>query len=178
MKQTFVPFFLKVSDVARVPGGSFKRGAIRNVTFENITATDCYSPIRRGERPSVLWGKPGSPIENITFMRVRVTTKGGHAAAEAALNPADNDERFPQDVGALPAYGWYVRHARNVRFVECQFGFEQNDVRSSVVVDDGEKIAFEGCELQQGTGRDPVVAVRSGPAVTIVPRAPAPGGKP
>ena len=58
---------MKVSDVARVPAGSYKRGAIRNVTFENITATDCYSYIRNREMPCVIWGKPASPIQDIEF---------------------------------------------------------------------------------------------------------------
>jgi hypothetical protein len=37
---------MKVSDVARVPEGTYKRDAIRNVTFDNVTATDCFSSIK------------------------------------------------------------------------------------------------------------------------------------
>jgi len=45
-----------------------------------VVASACASD----EMPSVIWGKPGSPIENIEFQNVRLTAKGGHAAAEAA----------------------------------------------------------------------------------------------
>ena len=150
MEKTFVPIFIKVSDVARVPEGTYKRGAIRNITFENITATDCFSYFKNREMPCVIWGKPGSPIENVELKNVRITAKGGHPALEALLTPEENDERFPRQVGGIPAYAWYLRHVRNVRFLNCRFGFEKNDDRPAIVVDDGENVAFEQCDLQKG----------------------------
>jgi len=150
MEKTFVPIFMKVSDVARVPEGTYKRGAIRNVTFENITATDCFSYFKNREMPSVIWGKPGSPIENIELRNVRITAKGGHPASEASLNPAENDERFPRRVGDIPAYVWYLRHVRNVRFLNCRFEFEKNDDRPALLVDDVENVTFEQCDFQKG----------------------------
>ena len=151
MEKTFAPIFIKVSDVARVPEGTYKRGVIRNVTFENITATDCFSYFKNREMPCVIWGKPGSPIENVELKNVRITAKGGHPALEALLAPEENDERFPRQVGDIPAYAWYLRHVRNVRFVNCRFGFEKNDDRPALLVDDGENVAFEQCDLQKGT---------------------------
>ncbi len=100
--------------------------------------------------PSVIWGKPHSPIENIEFKNVRITTKGGHPASEGSLDPAENDERFPRRVGAIGAYACYLRHVRDVRFLNCRFGFEKNDDRPALIVDDGENIAFEQCDLQKG----------------------------
>jgi hypothetical protein len=150
MEKTFVPIFMKVSDVARVPEGAYKRGAIRNITFENITATDCFSYFKNREMPCVIWGKPGSPIENIKLKNVQITAKGGHPALEASLDPEENDERVPRRVGAIPAYAWYLRHVRNIRFFNCRFGFEKNDDRPALVVDDGENVAFEQCDLKKG----------------------------
>ncbi|MHC4750639.1 MAG: glycosyl hydrolase family 28 protein [Planctomycetota bacterium] len=150
MKKTFVPIFIKISDVARVPEGTYKRGTIRNVTFENITATDCFSYFKNREMPSIIWGKPGTPIENIEFKNVKITVKGSHPASEASLNPAENNERLPRHVGAIPSYTWYLRHVRDIRFIDCQFGFEQNDDRPALVIDDGKNVAFEQCNFQKG----------------------------
>ncbi|MHC4727518.1 MAG: glycoside hydrolase family 28 protein, partial [Planctomycetota bacterium] len=150
MEKTFAPIFIKVSDVARVPKGTYKRGAIRNVTFENITATDCFSYFKNREMPCIIWGKPGSPIENIEFKNVRIIAKGGHPALEASLDPEENNERFPRHVGAIPAFAWYLRHVRNVRFLNCRLGFEKNDDRPALVVDDGKNVAFEHCNFQKG----------------------------
>ncbi|MCF7974117.1 MAG: right-handed parallel beta-helix repeat-containing protein [Phycisphaerae bacterium] len=154
MAQTFAPIFIKLSDVARVPEGSYKRGAIRNITFENITATDCYAYFKNREMPSVIWGKPGSPIQEVSFKNVRITARGGHSAVEASLDPKDNDEHFPRKVGDLPAYAWYLRHVENIRFLDCHFDFEQTDGRSPVVVDDGKQVIFENGDLKKGSGPD------------------------
>lgn len=150
MEKTFVPIFIKVSDVARVPEGTYKRGAIRNITFENVTATDCISYFKNREMPCVIWGKPGSPIENIKFKNVQITVKGGHAASEVPPDPEENDERFPRRVGGIPAYALYLRHIRNIHFLDCRFGFEKNDDRPALVINDGDNVVFELCDLQKG----------------------------
>jgi len=168
MEKAFVPFFLKVSDVGRVPAGSYRRGSIRNVSFENITVTDCFSLTRKGEMPSMIWGKPGSPIENITFKNVRITAKGGHPVTEAALNPEENDARFPQDIAAIPAYAWYLRHVNKVHFVGCEFGFEKIDGRPALVIDDGKDVRLEACTLQQGSTALKQVDSRNASDVSII----------
>jgi len=100
--------------------------------------------------PCIIWGKLGSPIEDIELKDIRITAKGGHPALEALLKPEENDERFPRHVGAIPAYAWYLRHIRNVRFLNCRFEFEKNDGRPALVIDDGENVTFEQCDFQKG----------------------------
>jgi len=158
MEKTSVPIFIKISDVARVPKGTYKRGAIRNISLENITATDCFSYFKDRDMPSVIWGKPGSPIENISFNNVRITAKGGHRGSEASFNPEENDERFPRKVGAIPAYACYLRHVKNASFMDCSFTFEKEDGRSAVVVDDVDKIMFENCDIKKGADCDTRIA--------------------
>ena len=160
MEKTCVPIFMKVSDVARVPENTYRRGAIRNVAFENITATDCFSTFKNREMPSVMWGKPGSPIENVSFKNVRITARGGHAASEALANPEENDERFPRKIGAIPAYAFYLRHVKDVSFSGCCFGFEHEDGRFGLVVDNGETVVFETCDIAKGPDCDTRVAFR------------------
>ncbi|MHC4692925.1 MAG: glycoside hydrolase family 28 protein, partial [Planctomycetota bacterium] len=168
MEKTFTPIFIKISDVARVPKGTYKRGAIRNITFENVTASDCFSYFKNRQMPSVIWGKPGSPVENIKFKNVRITEKGGHPASEGTLEPAENDERFPRKVGAIPAYAWYLRHVKNIRFLNCHFGYEKNDDRPAMVVDDGINVTLDECYLQEGSNCDSRVVTRNGAEIIHV----------
>ncbi|MFC1764554.1 glycosyl hydrolase family 28-related protein [Planctomycetota bacterium] len=170
MEKTFVPVFIKLSDVARVPSGTYRRGTIRDITFENISARDCYSYFKDREMPCVIWGKPESPIENIEFKNVQMTVKGGHPASEASLNPEENDERFPRKVGGLPAYAWYMRHVKDIHFLDCEFGFERKDGRPGVVVDDGENVSLERCSLQKGGDADSLIVSRNGPEVMFKPK--------
>jgi len=161
MEKTFAPIFIKVSDVARVPQGSYQRGSIRNISFENITATDCYSYFKSREMPSLIWGKPGSRIENITFRNVSITAKGGHPSVEAGVQPEENNERFPRHVGTIPAYAWYLRHVKNVRFADCTFPFEIADGRPAFVIDDADGILIENTLLAIGSECSSRIAIRS-----------------
>lgn len=151
MEKTFVPIFIKLSDVARVPDGTYKRGSIRNITFEDITATDCYSYFRDGELPSVVWGKPDSPIENIHFKNISITVKGGHPVEEAKIAPAENDERFPADIGNLPAHAWYIRHVKNLSFSGCEFPVEKSDGRPAIIIHNANGVLFDNTTLPSGS---------------------------
>jgi alpha-glucuronidase len=168
MEQTYLPIFIKISDVARVPKGTYQRGAIRDIVFENITAKDGRSPTRDSDSPSIIWGKPESPIENIEFRNVNFMVKGGRPAADASLSPPENDERFPQDVGPLPAYAWYVRNVRNARFVNCDFQFERPDGRPALVADNVEKLVLSETKFQTSADGVSPLQVRNGAETSIV----------
>ena len=170
MEKTFVPIFIKLSDVARVPEGTYKRGSIRNVTFENIAATDCFSYFKNRQMPSVIWGKPGNPVENITFKNVRIIEKGGHSTSEASFDPVENNERFPRKVGAIPAYALYLRHVKNVSCTGCDFKFEKNDDRPAMVVDDGIDVTLDTCYLQKGSKCDSSIVSRNGAKIVNIRR--------
>jgi polygalacturonase len=160
MEKTFMPIFIKISDVARVPEGTYKRGKISNITFENITATDCYSYTRGGEIPSVIWGKPDSPIENIHFKNVSITAKGGNPVADASINPAENDKRFPTDIGVLPAHAWYLRNVNNLSFIDCNFLVEKSDGKPAFVINKASDLLFENTTLPAGTECSSKMSIR------------------
>ncbi|MHC5156612.1 MAG: glycosyl hydrolase family 28-related protein, partial [Planctomycetota bacterium] len=150
MSGVLTPFFIKVSDVARVPSGhTYSTGAIKNVSFTNITATDILS--RHGEMPVVLWGKTNSYIENVVFDNVDFTVKGGQPFSVAATLPPENDERFPQNIiqeilkGPFPSYAYYLRHVKGLQFYNgCSVAFESNDDRPAFIIDDGTTSATLG----------------------------------
>ncbi|MCK5468694.1 MAG: hypothetical protein KAI99_09295, partial [Cyclobacteriaceae bacterium] len=136
-------------------------GAIRNISFENITATDCYSYFKDREMPSLIWGKPDAPIEHISFKNVSITAKGGHSVEDAEVKPMENDERFPRHVGTIPAYSWYLRHVKDISFINCSFPFERSDGRPAFVIDDAENIHFDKTLLPIGTKCSSRINVRS-----------------
>ncbi len=168
MARTLMPIFIKLSDVARVPAGTYRRGAIRNVSFENITASDVYSDIRDDEMTSLIWGKPGSPIENISFKDVSITAKGGHPVADGELQPVENDERFPKDAGPVPAHAWYLRHVSNVSFSNSRFGVEVSDGRPALVLDDAASVTLRQVELPLGSETSSRMEVRNTAANLVI----------
>jgi|TARA_B100000959_G_scaffold143430_2_gene150531 alpha-glucuronidase/polygalacturonase len=161
MEKTFAPIFIKLSDVARVPAGAYQRGSIRNIRFENIRATDCYSYFKGREMPCVIWGKADTPISGIAFKNVSIIARGGHPVADADVLPAENDERFPRHLGTLPAYGWYLRHVKDIRFTDCEFRVERADGRPAFVINDGETVVLKNTTLPIGSKCSSRINVRN-----------------
>jgi polygalacturonase len=161
MEKTFAPIFIKLSDVARVAKGTYKRGSIGNISFEKITATDCYSYFKGREMPSVIWGKPGNPVKNIKFKNVSITAKGGHPVAHADIAPVENDHHFPRHLGTIPANAWYLRHVKNVSFTDCEFPFEKSDGRPAIVIDDAEQVIFENTFMPLGSECSSRIVIRN-----------------
>ena len=167
MKNVLAPFFIKISDVKRIPSGmTYSTGRITNIVFENISATDIINPIN-GEMTNVIWGKANSFIENIEFRNVLITAKGGKSLSNAKTEPPENDERFPQKLiedvlnGPLPAYGYYVRNLKEIKFYNCYTGFEKNDYRPSFMFDNGEDVLLSEVNIQKGSGAECCIEVRN-----------------
>ncbi len=160
MEKTYVPIFIKLSDVGRVPEGIYNRGSISNITFEDITATDCYSYFRDGEIPSVIWGKPDKAIENILFKNVSITSKGGNPVEGARIKPIENDERFPANVGNLPAHAWYIRNAKNISFINCEFLVEHSDTKPAIVINNASHLLFDNVTLPIGSKSSSRISAR------------------
>jgi len=160
MQKTFVPIFIKISDVSRVPVGQYVRGSIRNITFENITATDCYSYVKKGGVASMIWGKPETPIENIQFKNVSITSKGGNPMISEEINPLENDERFPTDVGSLPSHALYLRNADKISFINCNFFVEKSDGKPAFVINNVFNLLFDNTTLPFGTECSSKISIR------------------
>lgn len=148
MQNCATPIFIKLSDQNRGPDPT-PIGRIRNLSFTNITAT---RSIRDGvEYSNVIHGKSSVFVENISFNNVRLTADGGHPASDASINPPDNNDWRPRILGELPAYGWFIRHARNITFTNCQVDFDRDDGRPAVIVNNGQNIRFNDFRAERGS---------------------------
>lgn len=78
---------------------------------------------------------------NITLRNVTLTVPGGGTEAEARASVPEKDRAYPEafmfNQMALPAYGFYVRHADNVVFDNVDVRTVKPDARPRLVVEDG-----------------------------------------
>jgi polygalacturonase len=149
MSGTTTPIFLKLDNQGRCPGHP-PLGRIRNVSISNVTAV---RSIDRGrEFTSTISGKPGVPIENVTIQNVKLTVPGGHPASDVTRVPPENDDWTPKSLGTRPAYGWYLRHVRNISFTGAQTRFDANDGRPAIITTDGQSVVINGCVVETGSG--------------------------
>lgn len=126
-------------------------GRLRNVTISGVVATGAHGT-------GSITGLPGHPVENITLENVRISAAGGEGSAGDLAVP-EQDEHYPRvDMfGQLPAFGLYVRHARDVVLNNLQLPADTADPRAAVVADDvvGLRLGGFGTRLARAAG--PVV---------------------
>jgi polygalacturonase len=104
-----------------------KIGSIRGITLSDIRVHDA------GPTGCSILGLPGHPIENVRLRNIVVEHRGGVGKTEI---PADLKEKdYPEATmfGQLPAKGWFVRHARDVRFDSVETITQAPDERPEYV---------------------------------------------
>jgi hypothetical protein len=59
--------------------------------------------------------------------------------------------------GTLPAYGFYCRHVRGLRFANLQLATDQPDLRHAMMFDDTENVEIDGLDAQFSPGAAPMI---------------------
>ncbi len=132
------PIFVRLGNRARgykegVP--VTKVGKINGIHLSNIQIRNA------GSMGCSITGIPGHEVENVWLNNITIHHKGGVTAADMTkINESIKDEKekeYPESTmwGNLPAKGFFVRHARNIKFNNIEVITEQPDVREVIVKD-------------------------------------------
>jgi polygalacturonase len=162
------PIYLNINARLRTPE-KVTPGRIRNVTFENITVTDTFGYSRGGDRTStsVISGLPGYLVENVVFKNIKMTYKGGGKAEEAELVPHYPRDYSPSSLGRRPAWGWYIRNAKNIEFHDMELVLEADDQRPAMIFQDVGGVVLTDVTAQRGAGVKEDVVLRKTTDVKI-----------
>ena len=124
------PIFVRLGNRAR---GYYEGQVISNVgTLRNVILSD-IQVTEAGKTGCSITGLPGHPVENITLNNIRIQMKGG---CQAVPVPKDEKEKdYPEATmwGILPAKGFFVRHATNVKFNNVEIITELPDDRPEYI---------------------------------------------
>ena len=145
---TTAPIFIRLGRRQRAPENT-PVGAIRRVNISNIVVSDAHA-----EFASIIAGLPGHPIEDVKLSNIRIAYKGGGKAEDAARVVPENETNYPEPsmFGTIPAYGFYVRHARGVAFDNVEFSFAAPDARPAIMLDDVKGAEFSRTNAQLSAG--------------------------
>jgi len=118
------------------------RSCLRNVLIENVRG------VAASRVACSITGVPGSKVEGVTLRNVDLTFLGGGTAGEACAAVPEAVEADPECYMfgcALPAYGFYVRHAEGVVFEDVHLRLAKGctDARPDVVTDDARLLRKE-----------------------------------
>lgn len=139
MQKVATPFYLLISDRLRA-GGNPSPGAIKNISFNHITATDVFGYANGRSFTSTLNGMPGYPITDIIFNDIKINYKGGGAAEQAKIIPPVPQDYSPRYLGVRPAYGFYCRHVKRIAFYHVRISYEKADYRPAFLFDHADQV--------------------------------------
>ncbi|ESQ88269.1 glycoside hydrolase [Asticcacaulis sp. AC460] len=125
------PLFVRQAARLRGPKGIVP-GACRRVAFSNIHVTGA-----NGRYPCGVAGIADAPVEDVTFRDIHVMSGGGGTAEDASREVPYRREISLEVtfMGALPAFGFYARHANNISLRDVTFETTAPDARPAMVFD-------------------------------------------
>jgi polygalacturonase len=142
MRNVGVPIFIRLGNRARPmpdrePPGM---GTLRNVAITNVQATGV------GPLGCSITGLPGHPAENITLSNISLDFAGGGTLEDVAREVPERAEAYPSGrmFGTLPAYGFYIRHVRNMDMRNIHLDYAQSELRPALVCEDVTHLNLSG----------------------------------
>ena len=121
----------------------------RNILISNVIAdgVDKMSGIQ-------ISGLPEKPVEGVRLENIRLTSKGGGTAEDAARNPKELGTGYPEPdkIGILPAYGIFARHVKDLELANITVNFITNDLRSAASFADIQGLEVDNFKPQLADG--------------------------
>ena len=174
------PIFIRLGSRMRAPEGT-PVGSIRRINIGNVVAYNADP--RYG---SIISGIPGHEVEDVKLSGIRILYRGGLTLDQVARQPADlvntfffrasggvpprepydtpeREKEYPEPsmFGMMPAYGFFIRHAKGIELNQVDVAYMKEDRRPAFVLDGVEGISLENCRAARAEGAPALVLINA-----------------
>lgn len=141
-------FFFRLGARLRGPDNP-KPGTLKRVNIDNVViynANPYYG--------SILSGIPGYDLEDIRMDNIRIVYAGGGPKELATSRPSERAEEYPEPrmFGYIPAYGFYIRHVKNLKMSNIDLSYIEPDARPAFILEDVKGADFHSVSAEHGEG--------------------------
>jgi hypothetical protein len=164
MRRAANPIFINSSGRLRTPE-NVGIGHVKNIHISNVTATEVVQT--NGKEPAnaaTISGRPGIRHEDIFLSNVHITYKGGGTFSQGNINPpySPRDNYNPRAIGTRPAYGFFVRHVKNLQFHDVTVDFESTDLRPAWKILDVDGLELDDIHVERaGSAAHPSIVLNT-----------------
>jgi len=139
------PIFLRLGRRLRAPAGTTP-GQLRRVNISNIVAYNAD-----GRYASVIAGVPDHDIEDVQLSNIHIWYRGGGRPELADLQPPERETNYPEPsmFGELPAYGFFIHHARGIELHNVETSFANAESRPPFWLQDVSGVDFNHVSAQR-----------------------------
>jgi hypothetical protein len=136
------PIFLRLGARLRAPAGT-SVGALRRISISNVNVYNADARFA-----TLISGVPGHAIEDVQLSNISIWYKPLDAASAGAVQAVvpehEQDYPEPQKFGVLPAYGFFIRHVKNIALHQVTLHLLGTENRPALLLTD-----VQGAELHQ-----------------------------
>jgi len=142
------PFFFRVGSRMRGPE-ELVIGSCKRILIDNVIVTSSNP-----RYASLIMGIPGHYIEDIVLSNIWIKIKGGAPASQAnvVVPELENSYPDPKEFGDIPAYGFFIRHAKNIQMNNINLEFEKPDARPVFILEDVKGADFYNVNAEVSEG--------------------------
>jgi hypothetical protein len=159
-----------------------KKGKMSNINISNVYAEvpatkpdagyNYEGPVEdlpRNISPASIVGMPDVLIENVTLKIIEIHYPGGGNPnyAKLGLNELDKVPELAANYPEfsmfreLPAWGFYIRHVKGIRFENITLLAAKKDYRTAVVLDDVHGAEISNLKVTESGNKNPVYSYKS-----------------
>ena len=119
------------------------RAKVAQAVYKNLkvdTSPGVTDAEKSRSGPIMITGIPGHYVENVVLENIKISYPGGGTREDTERVVAEDIARYPEQFffGVLPAWGAYIRHARNIEFKNVELETRNADARKKIILDDVE----------------------------------------
>jgi hypothetical protein len=121
-------------------------GQLRRVLISNVVVYNADA-----KYGSIISGIPRHYVEDIKFENVHIYYQGGGTPEQAALDPPEKEKDYPEPVmfGEIPAYAFFIRHAKGIEMSNVDVSYMKEDLRPPFVLTDVKGADFYRLKAQR-----------------------------
>ena len=151
-----VPLFVRLGNRARkhteqAPAPAM--GSMKNIRISGIIATG------GDETACSFSGLTNAPVENLFLSDIYIESTGGGKGDKTLRKVPEMETEYPEATmfGQLPAYGFYIRHAKGVSLSNIKLSYKNADTRPGIAVVDTKGFSATGLSIQSAEKVDKIV---------------------
>lgn len=170
-------FFLRIGERVKDKKGRLEHISISNVYVE-VPATkpdegyEYEGPVEdmpRNISPASIVGMPDVLINDVTIKNVEIKYPGGGTPMFAKIG-LDELDKVPEKATSypdfsmfkeLPAWGIYIRHAKDIKVSNLTMSIAKKDYRTAIVLDDVHKASFNSLKITEPEKKKVIYAYKS-----------------
>ncbi|TDX01103.1 rhamnogalacturonidase [Dinghuibacter silviterrae] len=145
---TNAPLFIRLGERMRGPD-TIPVGVCRRIILSNIVVYNADP--RHG---CIISGVPGHPIEGLRMSDIHLYYRGGGTKDMAARVVPEYEKDYPEPYrfGSMPAYGFFIRHVKDLHLHDLEIRYATDDQRPPFYMEDVTGAELHHVQVQKADG--------------------------